>query len=243
VTIHWFTITLKDFTMPSDNQAPDQESTGAETEADMTPKSTPVEKRRGWFDIASSICTLFIFIVVGIAGIAATLSGRSNSYVGGDVFSNIWLLAFTIVATAYLTWYVAFKYNSADPIRRHLLILAVAVSINIFLAISVWVVIANIHPAVSPHKAGLMVWWNLSDAIPFINVNSVLDWRQPLTGYSVQVGWLFLLQRVVVILTLLRVIQLLVARWMHQSKQGINTATTGLGHAEQPTDRSGDRDP
>jgi len=230
--------------MSSDNQAPDQESTSPETKVDATSKSAPVVKRRGCVDTVSSIFTLFIIIVVGVEGIAATLSGRSDSYVSGDIFSNIWELAATIVATVWLTWYVVFKYNPADPIRRHLVVLAVAVSINIFLAISVWIVIANyIHPAVSLHKAGLMVWWNLSDAIPFINVNSVLDWQQPLTGYSVQVGWLFLLQRVVVILTLLRVIQLLVARWMHHSKPETKTAAAGLEHAEQPTDRSGDHDP
>jgi hypothetical protein len=159
--------------------------------------------------------------------------------VGSDNAVDITLLALTIMTTAYLMWYVAFSYNPAVPIRRHLAILAVAVSVNTLLAISVWIVIANyIHPAVSLHKAGLMVWWNLSDAIPLINVNSVLDWPQPLTGYSVQVGWLFLLQRVVVILTLISVIQLLFDRWMHRSKAETKTAATGPEHAEQPTDDS-----
>jgi hypothetical protein len=218
---------LKEFTMPSYNQASDQESASLETEVDATSVSALVAKRQGFGDTVSDIFNLLILIGVGAAGIVATLSGHSNPFVGSDNTWNILIPVFTIAATATLMWYVAFKYNPTDPIRRHLRILAVAVSINIYLAISVWIVIANyIHPTVSPHKAGLMVWWNLSDAIPIINVNSVLDWQQPLTGYSVQVGWLFLLQRVVVILTLIRVIQVLFARWMRHSRAGTKTAAT-----------------
>jgi hypothetical protein len=230
--------------MSSDNQAPDQESTGSETEVDTTSKPAPVAKRRGIGDTFSNIGSLFILITTGVAGIVATISGHFNSYVSSDNFTHIYILAFTIVATAWLTWYVFFEYNSADPIRRQLVMLGVAVSVNIFLAISVWTVIVSyIHPAVSPQKVGLMVWWNLSDAIPLINVNSVLDWQQPLTGYSVQVGWLFLLQRVVVILTLLRVIQLLVARWVGSSKAETKTEATEAARAEPPTDHSGNHEP
>jgi hypothetical protein len=224
--------------------APAQEAATSETEVDTTSKAAPIAKRRGWADTVSEISTLFILIGVGAAGIVATLSGHSNSFVGSDSAWNILIPVFTIVATAALMLYVVFSYNPADPIRRHLRILAVAVGVNIFLAISVWIVIVNfIHPAGSPRKTGLMVWWNLSDAIPIINVNSVLDWQQPLTGYSVKVGWLFLLQRVVVILTLIRVIQVLFARWMHHSRAETTTAATGSKDAGQPIDRSGNHDP
>ena len=229
----------------SDDQAPDQESASSETEVDTTSKSAPVVKRRGCFDTLSAIFTLFLLIGIGVAGIAATLSGHKNSYVGaGGNGWNIELLSLTIAATVGLIWYVVFRASSTDPIPRHLAILVLAVSINIYLAISVWTVIVDyIHPAVSPQKAGLMVWWNLSDAIPLINVNSVLDWQQPLTGYSVQVGWLFLLQRVVFILTLLRVIQLLFDRWLHHSKAETKTEATEPEHADQPTDHSGNHEP
>ena len=226
--------------MSSDSQAPAQEAANSETEVDTTSQAAPAAKRRGFADTVNETFTLLIFIGVAAAGIVATLSGHSNFFVGSDGAWNILIPVFTILATAALLAYVAFRYNPADSIRRHLRILAVAVGVNAFLAISVWIIIVNfIHPAVSPHRAGLMVWWNLSDAIPIINVNSVLDWQQPLTGYSVKVGWLFLLQRVVIILTLIRVIQVLFARWTHHSRAETTTATTGSEDAGLPTDHSG----
>src|SRR5215831_799646 len=127
--------------MSSDNQAPDQESTSPETEVDITSKSAPAVKRRGCADTVRTLFTIAIFIWIGVAGIAATLSGHSNSFVGSDNTWNIVTFVCTIVATAALMWYVAFRYNSAGPILHHMRILAVVVSINVYLAISVWIVI------------------------------------------------------------------------------------------------------
>ena len=224
--------------MSSDNQASDQETTGSETDVATTSEPTLVTSRRwlGWLDAAGLIVNIFFLISTGVGGIAATLSGHANSWSGTGNANIILLLAFTMACTVGLIWYVGFGASSADPILRHLITLMFAVGINIYVAISVWTVIVNyIHPAGSPKQAGLMVWWNISDAIPFINVNSVLDWRQPLTGYPVRVGWLFLVQRAIVILTLIRVIQLLFYRWAHSSK----AEETELEHAEPPTDHSG----
>jgi hypothetical protein len=94
-----------------------------------------------------------------------------------------------------------------------------AICANIYLGFTIWVAATKfVDTAVSPHKLGLMVWWNLNDSIPFINVNSALNWEQPLNEYGAGIGWLFLLQRIVLLLTLVRIVQVLANRWMDFSK-------------------------
>jgi hypothetical protein len=230
--------------MSSDNQDPDQESSRSETKVDTSSKSALIIwfRRQAWSDRIGAIALLSTLLGIAAGGIAETTWGHANSYVGGS--ANIWLFAITIAAVAGLMWWLARRYDAADPIPRHLAFLAAAVGVNIYLAISVWTVITQfMHPAASPHKIGSMVWWNISDAIPLINVNSVLDWQQPLTGYPVQIGWLFLLQRIVLILTVARVIQLLYARWVHYSKAETKTRATGSDHGGQPAGRSGNQEP
>jgi hypothetical protein len=217
--------------MSSDDQAPDQESARPETEVDT--KTTPKLTLGVWF---RALWTLYIIVALGVGGIAETLSGHPNYFAGGTSLS-ILLIVYTGAAVAALIWSLAVRYRPTDPVRSHLTILTVTITTNVFLAISVWTIITQfIHPAASPHKIGLMVWWNLSDAIPLINVNSTLGWQQPLTGYSVQVGWLFLLQRIVLIVTLARVIQILFDRWVHYPRAETRKAATGSEHPEPPTD-------
>ena len=232
--------------MSSDNQALDQESTGAEPEVDTTSKSVLATSRRwagGCLNTVGTIFNVFLFISIGVGGIIATLSGHENSWLGTGTADRIFLLFITTLFAVGLIWYVVFIASPDGPVSRHLATLVFAVGINIYVAISVWTVIVTyIHPAASPQKVGFMVWWNISDAIPFINVNSVLDWQQPLTGYPVRVGWLFLLQRVIIILTLIRVIQLLFGRWARNSK-ATKAEATEPEHAEPPTNHSDNNEP
>jgi hypothetical protein len=162
----------------------------------------------------------FLIVAIPVAAIVLTLTGRANFVFGTtNIVYNVPYIIVALGAALVLIGWLAVSYKPDDRMTRHLAALTAAVSVNIYLGFSIWLVATKvIYPGASPHKLGLMVWWNLSDSIPFVNVNSALNWEQPLTEYGAGIGWLFLFQRIVFLLTLARVIQILVHRWITYSK-------------------------
>lgn len=103
--------------------------------------------------------------------------------------------------------------RSAGP-GRHLGYLFAAVVANIYLAWAVWLVAtrwADIDIAAQdPRRFGLLVWWNILDSVPLIDIDGALDWERPIARYGATIGWLMLIQRLAVLLTLVRSVQVLV---------------------------------
>jgi hypothetical protein len=87
---------------------------------------------------------------------------------------------------------------------------------NIYFGFTVWVIATRwvgIHEVeTDARRFGLMIWWNLVDSVPLVDIDSAFDWRRPMQGYGTTVGWLFLAQRVVLVLTVARTIQVLATR-------------------------------
>jgi hypothetical protein len=91
----------------------------------------------------------------------------------------------------------------------------VAIIGNVWLGFGIWltaVKLLHIPLAVaSPRSFGLLVWWNLLHSIPLLDINSTLNWGQPVKKYDASIGWLLLTQQIVFLLTLARSIQILVS--------------------------------
>jgi hypothetical protein len=197
--------------MPTNNQLPSSESGRIK------------QARRIVSDLAAEVFVALLILFFGLAvpagAVAQTLTGRTNIILRTGLANNIPVALFALLATVALIWWLAVGYRTTDRISRHLVFLMAAISVNIYLGFTVWVVITKfVGSTASPHRLGLMVWWNLSDSIPFVNVNSALDWEQPLNEYGAGTGWLFLLQRIVLILTLVRIVQVLINKWMSLSR-------------------------
>ena len=189
----------------------------------------PVERQdhdiSGWPAVIIGVPVIFslvfFLILIPVGGIALTLTGRRNSFVDStDIIDNIFIFSFaSLGAFAFIIW-VTVKFKGDKGILRPLAALVAGLIVNIYLGLSIWLIAMKaLPPAASPHKLGSMVWWNLFDSIPFANVNSALDWEQPMTEYGARIGWLFLFQRILLLLTLARVIKLLADRWIAYSKQ------------------------
>ena len=178
-----------------------------------------------WTDVIIGVAVIFSFvfflILMPVGGIALTLTGRRNSFVdSADIIDNLFFFSFALLGgTAFIIW-VTVKYKGDKGVLRPLAALVAGLIVNIYLGLSIWLIAKRaLPPAASPHELGSMVWWNLFDSIPFVNVNSALDWEQPMTEYGARIGWLFLFQRILLLLTLARVIKLLADRWIAYSKQ------------------------
>jgi hypothetical protein len=163
---------------------------------------------------------LFICVAIPAGAIAQTLSGRDNIFVGGDAVQSVVLVIAAFVAIFGLIGWLAVGYNPDDRLSVHSAFLAAALVVNIYLGFAVWLIatkVIGIEPAASHSRFGAMVWWNLTDSIPFVDVDSALDWEAPMDEFGAGIGWLLLLQRVVLLLTLARIIQVLVNRWTNFS--------------------------
>jgi hypothetical protein len=191
----------------------------------------PVERQArvigDWAGGMTGALIIFVFaIAMPVAGIAVTLTGRRDFLIDStDIIYNSVFILMALGGAVALKILVTVKFTGDEGILQPLAALVAGLIVNIYLGFSIWLIaIRVLHPAASPHKLGLMVWWNLFDSIPFVNVNSALDWEQPMTEYGAGVGWLFLFQRIILLLTLARVIKLLVDRWIDYSKQKPSTS-------------------
>jgi hypothetical protein len=190
-------------------------------------------------EVFVALLILFFAVAAPAGAIAQTLTGRTNIVLRSGLAYNIPIVLFALFATVVLIWWLAVGYRTTDRLSRHLIFLMAAISVNIYLGFTVWVVVTKfVGSTASPHRLGLMVWWNLSDSIPFVNVNSALDWEQPLNEYSAGIGWLFLLQRIVLILTLVRIVQVLINKWMSLSRQKPEAPAATPDASPPPTSRT-----
>lgn len=97
-----------------------------------------------------------------------------------------------------------------------------AILLNVYLGFAIWssatgwldIEIANSDP----RDFGLMVWWNLLDSIPLLDVDATLDWERPMEEYGAEAGWLFLAQRLALLLTLVRAIQILIGNALSRTE-------------------------
>lgn len=125
----------------------------------------------------------------------------------------------------------------------HWLIAGGAMIGNIYFGFAVWVIATRwvgIDEVESdPRSFGLMIWWNLVDSVPLVDIDSAFDWRQPMYGYGTTVGWLFLAQRVVMLLTLARAIQVLITRLNASASRSVEN---GQGASARPEGPRADED-
>jgi hypothetical protein len=179
-----------------------------------------------WGSFAVALFVLAFFaVVIPAAGVVLTLTGKSNYFIENGILDTLPIIAIAVAGSGALIVWLTVKYTPDKGVARLVIALATAVSVNLYIGISIWVVASKIaSAAISPHKLGLMVWWNLSDSVPFVNVNSTLDWKQPVTEYGARLGWLFLFQKIILLLTLARVIKIIVDQYLNYSKQKEDTS-------------------
>lgn len=107
------------------------------------------------------------------------------------------------------------KNRDRDTLLVQALCVFAAVVVNILLTISIWFLVTSwtwfeLAP-VTKSEFGYMVWWNLIDSVPIIDLDAGLDWERPIDEYGERVGCMLLFQRVVLLLTLAWTIQVLIA--------------------------------
>lgn len=182
----------------------------------------PTERRfRQGLDWAREILAgaMVVLVCVGIpvGAVAQTLSNEGNLVVGDGPVQTVSLVAVALTLTTWLLAWLVLGYHRDDPVSTHTVFLAAAVVVNVYVGFGLWVTAARligIDPAVAdPGAFGAMVWWNLVDSVPVLDVDSALGWKQPIEDYGPGVGWLFLTQRLILLLTLARAIQVLVNHW------------------------------
>ena len=136
-------------------------------------------------------------------------------YFGHEHPYHIAWAAWSLFVTGALVFVFVVLYDTKWPVSGQISMFAGAVVGNIWLGIGIWltaVKLLHIPVAVSdPGRFGSMVWWNLLHGVPLLNIDSALDWEQPIEEYPVSIGWLLLVQQVVLLLTLARSIQILVS--------------------------------
>lgn len=158
----------------------------------------------------------YLFLVVPFLFMREILTGSESFwiYFGHEHPYHILWVAWSLFVTGCLVFCFVVLYSPKWPASGQIVTLAGAVVGNIWLGIGIWltaVKLLHIPVAVSdPGRFGSMVWWNLLHGVPLLNIDSALDWEQPIAEYPVSIGWLLLVQQVVLLLTLVRSIQILV---------------------------------
>jgi hypothetical protein len=105
------------------------------------------------------VCIFFFGLAVPAGAIAQTLTERTNIVLRTGLANNIPVVLFALWATVVLIWWLAVGYRPGDRVSRHLTFLVAAISVNIYLGFTVWVIVTKfVDTVASPHKLGLMVW-------------------------------------------------------------------------------------
>ena len=171
-------------------------------------------------------CIVFIAFILPPFFIRETLSGGGNSWIFSGhprLYAFFYVVVFLLYIGIIVFMFVRL-YDPTEGMGYQAIALALAIVANIWLGFTIWLLtvkLLHIPAAASdPRRFGLMVWWNLLHAIPLLDINSALDWEQPMEEHDAVLGWLLLLQQIVLLLTLAQAIQMLVKRMRIPSASG-----------------------
>ena len=175
-------------------------------------------------ELLAGAMVVLVCLGIPVGAVAQTLSGRGNLVAGTGLVQTLSLVAIALTGTVWLLAWLVLGYRRDDPVSTHTVFLAAAVVVNVYVGFGLWVAavrLIGIEPAVThPRRFGAMVWWNLVDSVPVLDVDAALGWEQPMEEYGPGIGWLFLAQRLILLLTLARAIQVLVNHWSTPSADG-----------------------
>jgi hypothetical protein len=164
----------------------------------------------------ATVAILGVALILPPFFIRETLSESKSSwiYFGHPLlYSYFWTAWLLFFAGLVVVFFVGI-YDPKDGIKWQIASFPLAILGNIWLGFAIWLLavkLFHIPAAVSDSRRfGLMVWWNLLHAIPLLNIDSALDWEQPMEEYDASIGWLLLLQQIVLLLTLARALAILV---------------------------------
>ena len=102
-------------------------------------------------EVFAALFIIFLGLAVPAGAIAQTLTGRTNIILRTGVANNIPVVLFALLVTVALIWWLAVGYRTTDRISRHLVFLMAAISVNIYLGFTVWVIITKfVGSTVSP---------------------------------------------------------------------------------------------
>ena len=167
-------------------------------------------------------------------------------YFGLTKFYIPFYVAVSLFIAGGLIYWFATTNNEKTDASLQLYLFLVAIIGNIWLGFGIWltaVKLLHIPLAVaSPRSFGLLIWWNLLHSIPLLDINSTLNWGQPVKNYDASIGWLLLTQQIVFLLTLARSIQILVSSTFsppvpdHRKPSKTNGDSSSNGPAETAAD-------
>lgn len=157
----------------------------------------------------------WIALVMPFLLVSQTLTQSQGWIFGHQVFYGYIWFAFSLVFAGMSVYIFIVGYSvKRRPIVQMAMFIG-AVAGNIYLGYAVWWAAVKLFmipiAASNSGRFGLMVWWNLLHGVPLLNIDSVLNWEQPIEEYPAPIGWLFLLQQIALLLTLARSIQAIVS--------------------------------
>lgn len=207
-----------------DDRASAEAATNDETDNRLTSASRPER---------TAIAIQFVLGLLYLAGLTTgvvlvTVGGVIVTLTGGPFFGLTevpLMLIYTIVGPILgvaLVVFLAVGNYSSERSLIHLALLTAAVISNIWIGYGIWATAVKflaLEPVAStPDEFGELIWWNLVDSIPVLDVDATLNWSQPIEEYGAQVGLLLLFQKFVLLFTLARVIQLIVKNLLETSR-------------------------
>lgn len=152
--------------------------------------------------------------------------------VGNPLQQSYWiddfLAAFGLIYGPLLIAYLIVRKGRPRSGFGYLFDTFYALIVNIYFAHSVWTIATQwmkLLPQPEFAKFGFMVWWNVLDSVPLVDIDQALGLEQPIENYAIGLGVLLLLQRIVLLATLATTIQFLVA-WITKSDSRTETSTS-----------------
>lgn len=104
-------------------------------------------------------------------------------------------------------------YKRTVTHRTLIFSLLMAIVFSIYLGYAIWLIvngwIEDPAATANPYTFGRMIWWNLLDSIPLIDLDAALDWERPMEEYGSRIGFLFLTQKAFILFTVIRALYLL----------------------------------
>jgi hypothetical protein len=196
----------------------------AATEAAASESNPQKDRRRIFSDIVDAILGIggllglvFVALVLPPLIIRETISQTGSKWIYGghpSLYAAYWAAFALFCAGGLLFWFVVL-YDPKEGKGLQIISFLIAIFGNLWLGFGIWLLAVKLFhislAASDPGRFGRMVWWNLVDSVPVLDIDTVLDWERPMEEYSSSIGWLLIVQRIVLLLTLARSIQVVVS--------------------------------
>jgi hypothetical protein len=157
---------------------------------------------------------IFLFVIVTPYYSVTTTLGRTSEWYGTGRYDEVYATVLAAITVPSLIYFLIQGEKKGVSTARHLLYLLASIVANIYFGFAIWIVATKWSgleiAAQDPRGFGLLIWWNVVDSVPLLDIDGALDWERPVEEYRAAIGWLMLIQRLVLLLTLARSAQVAV---------------------------------